>query len=149
MGNVSTEDMSYVFYYDDSPLLLATGIDTTGVLKSDALKLVFNKELDIATVNMESVKLQRLYSENSSVAYMPFVAQNKKVLVINATFDYFTMYKLTVTANVSDLAGNFLEKEYSVIFQTEVNPVLTIVSTSIDGEPMEISANSDFTITFG
>lgn len=149
MGNVSTEDMSYVFYYDDSPLLLATGIDATGVLKSDALKLVFNKELDIATVNMESVKLQRLYSENSSVAYMPFVAQNKKVLVINATFDYFTMYKLTVTANVSDLAGNFLEKEYSVIFQTEVDPVLTIVSTSIDGEPMEISANSDFTITFG
>ena len=78
-----------------------------------------------------------MYSENNEVAYMPFVASNKKVMVINATFEYFTMYKLTVTANIKDIAGNFLEKEYSVIFQTEVDPILTIVSTSVDGEPTD------------
>ena len=68
---------------------------------------------------------------------------------MNATFDYFTMYKLTVTANIKDIAGNFLEKEYSVIFQTEVDPILTVVSTSIDGEPTDVPADSEFSITFG
>ena len=141
--------MSLTFTYDAEPVKVVSGIDTTNLSKTEPLKILFDKELDSATVNVNNVKIQKLYSENNEVAYMPFVASNKKVMVINATFEYFTMYKLTITANIKDIAGNFLEKEYSVIFQTEVDPILTIVSTSVDGEPTDVRADSDFTITFG
>ena len=149
IGNISTEEMSLTFTYDAEPVKVVSGIDTTNLSKTEPLKILFDKELDSATVNVNNVKIQKLYSENNEVAYMPFVASNKKVMVINATFEYFTMYKLTITANIKDIAGNFLEKEYSVIFQTEVDPILTIVSTSVDGEPTDVRADSDFTITFG
>ena len=149
IGNISTEEMSLTFTYDAEPVKVISGIGTTNLQKTEPLKILFDKELDSTTVNVNNVKIQKLYSENNEVAYMPFVASNKKVMVINATFEYFTMYKLTVTANVKDIAGNFLEKEYSVIFQTEVDPTLTIVSTSVDGEPTDVAADSDFTITFG
>lgn len=149
IGNISTEEISLTFTYDAEPVKVVSGINTTNLSKTEPLKILFDKELDSATVNVNNVKIQKLYSENNEVAYMPFVASNKKVMVINATFEYFTMYKLTITANIKDIAGNFLEKEYSVIFQTEVDPILTIVSTSVDGEPTDVRADSDFTITFG
>ncbi len=111
----------------------------------DAVKITFSEEMDPATINAQTIVL------TSSTGTGPV---SGSVLYGNATavfqaaqpLEEGTLHTVTISAKVADKSGNFMGRDYSFSFVTQLYP--SVLSTVPGDSGVNVPVNQNFSITF-
>ncbi len=117
------------------------------------LKVKFNEKVISKTVNNKSIKL--INEEKTYREYLNFEFKSGEIDEFTATpmtpLSYLTRYKLVIGPEITDLAGNMMEKPYEINFITEKNPDVippSLVSVKPEANTINVPINTLLHLTF-
>ena len=142
---------------DTTPPTIVSGLVTpangaSGIGVNTTVTATFSESMSPTAINKESFTLK-----NGSTAIdgnVSYNSTNYKATFTPASLDFATTYTATISADVSDLAGNKMSASYSWSFTTASNSSggdttpPTIISVSPADRSQETNVNSSITATF-
>ncbi|MBI5207049.1 MAG: Ig-like domain-containing protein, partial [Candidatus Firestonebacteria bacterium] len=124
--------------------------DITNIAVNTSITAAFSESIDISTITKNSFQMQRS-TDNLPIQGMVSYNGTIATFIPENTLDANTMYTLTITTDIKDLAGNAQITPYIWSFTTGLAPdIIPPLITSINplSDEIEVIANTNISVVF-
>lgn len=150
-GNPLAKALTLPFSVDGSaPSVVATSpqMNAGGAALNGAIVLEFNEKIDPSSVNADSVVLNNLNSGDSLVPARVETDGKRIILTPLAPLVRNKQYRVQLTLDIKDLAGNYLPSSYELYFRTETGTVPYVTGSNPQANAVVEYPTREITLDF-